>query len=246
MRKSLCIVTALVVATPLQRLITDEQSAPSAERQAAQSTGLCAATGRFLETAGIGDALQQAVMRFPAADADAELIIVTLANFGLCQYTFYSPSQNSTFTYADAEGGMHELGRGTPKTPAKPLPPLFLDLPAALAAALQKEMSLPLKSAVLRAAQPTGKSPVAVWVLTPSTAADGHVPTYYVAASDSGHALQVDDIRDVASDYDAQQSHIVDPFHGKQSAKLDCLLMRFNPAVQHSKVLSHQSCQLEQ
>jgi hypothetical protein len=222
--------------------IVSAQSEPRALR-----TGLCAGSGRGVEKAGIAEPLELAAKQIMPAESDARLTVVTLASFGLCQYTFFSAVQNKSFTFADTQGALHELGSGTPKIAPRALPEAFLDLPEAIRAAQQQGMSLPLKSAILRAAGPQGSITIAVWVLTPSTGTSA--ANYFVAASDLGHALQVSDISDITGD--AQSRQIVDPFHSVQAAKnapghstpkLDCVVVHSQRGTQQVMIYSHRPC----
>jgi hypothetical protein len=211
-----------------------------------QSAGLCAGSGRAVEKAGIAEPLQLAAKQIMPSESDARLTVVTLASFGLCQYTFYSSAQNKSFTFADTQGALHKLGSGAPKTAPRALPEAFLDLPEAIVAAQQQGLTLPLKSAILRVAGPQGKVAIAVWVLTP---VNNSGVSYFVAAADAGHALQATDISDIPSD--AQSRHIVDPFHsvdaarnaaGDSTSKLDCLVVHSQRGTQQLRIYSHRPC----
>jgi hypothetical protein len=229
------------------------QIALAQSRPPAQSPGLCAGSGRAVEKTGIGEPLQLAAKQIMPAESDARLTVVTLASFGLCQYTFYSATQNKSFTFADTQGALHELGSGTPKAVPRALPEAFLDLPEAIMAGQQQGLTLPLKSAILRAAGPQGKAAIAIWVLTPANNSSGQAARYFVAASDAGHGLQDSDISDVASEAQARQI-IVDPFHsieaakngaGDSTSKRDCLVLHSQRGTQQVMIYSHRPCRFE-
>jgi hypothetical protein len=99
------------------------------------------------------------------------------------------------------------------------LPAAFTDLPSAIVAAQQQGMQLPLKSAMLVMEQPRGKPPIAVWTLQPKVARGGRVESYFIAAADAGRPLTLNDISDVARNYNAQWQHIIDQFHAAEQAK---------------------------
>lgn len=243
MVRILLVALLILSAAGIQIPFSTAQTPAVSQREAAQSAGLCVATRRFLETAGIGEPLQEVMSQLRGADADAKLIVVTLASFGLCQYTFYSASLNKVFTLADAQGGFQELGRGAPNTAwqGSELPPAFLDLPAAIAAAKREGMSLPLRSAILRDVIPNGKSPFAAWILTPASTSGAHAWTHYVIAYDPGYAPQVEDLRNLTKEHDVQHARIVDPFRTGKIGN-ECVVLRFDPTTPQTEVLSHQSC----
>lgn len=236
----------LLAALLVARIVSAQSNPP------VQGAGLCSGSGRAVEKAGIAGILQLAAKQIMPAESDARLIVVTLASFGLCQYTFYSAAQNKSFTFADTQGALHELGSGTPKTAPRVLPEAFLDLPEAIVAAQQQGLTLPLKSAILRAAGPQGKTAIAVWVLTPVNQQGDPAASYFVVASDAGHALQVSDISDIASW--AQSRHILDPFYsveaaknaaGDSKSKLGCLVVHSQSGTQQLVIYSQRPCRSE-
>jgi hypothetical protein len=66
---------------------------------------------------------------------------------------------------------------------------------------------------------PRGKPPMAVWTLQPKIDRSGRVESYFVAAADGGRPLALNDISDVAKDYNAQWQKIIDQFHAAAEAK---------------------------
>jgi hypothetical protein len=180
-------------------------------------TGLCPGTGRSLEKNGILGTLQQAIKQMPAS-GKPQLSMVMLMTQGVCQYTFVLAS-GQAMTFADVPGGLRSMG-SRPATGATKvvLPPAFTDLPAAIMAAQNQGMQLPLKSAMLSMAQPSGKSPLAVWTLQPQRDPSGRVESYFVAAADGGRPLTLNDVSNVAGNYNAQWQKIIDQFHAAAAA----------------------------
>jgi hypothetical protein len=180
--------------------------------------GLCPGTGRSLEKDGIVAALQQASKQLPASAAP-KLSMVMLTTQGVCQYTFVLAS-GEAITFADIPGGLRAMGSRVAAGATKvALPNAFTDLPAAITAAQHQGMQLPLKSAMLVMEGPRGKPPVAVWTLQPKIDRSGRVESYFVAAADGGRPLTLNDISDVARDYNAQWQKIIDQFHAAAEAK---------------------------
>jgi hypothetical protein len=184
----------------------------------AGGTGLCPGTDRSLEKDGVFGPLEQATKQMPAG-AKPKLSRVMLMTQGVCQYTFVLDS-GQAITFADIPGGLRSMG-SRPATGATKvvLPDAFTDLPAAITAAQKQGMQLPLKAAMLAMEQPRGKPPIAVWTLQPKVDRVGRVESYFVAAVDSGRPLALDDISDVARDYNAQWQHVIDQFHANAEAK---------------------------
>jgi hypothetical protein len=184
----------------------------------AGAAGLCPGTGRSLEKNGIVGALQQALKQMPAGSSPS-LSMVMLTSQGVCQYTFVLASGQTT-TFADIPGGLRAMGSGMATGATKvPLPNAFTDLPSAIAAAQQQGLTLPLKGAMLVMEAPRGKPPMAVWTLQPKIDRSGRVESYFVAAADGGRPLALNDISDVAKDYNAQWQKIIDQFHAAAEAK---------------------------
>ena len=184
----------------------------------AGGTALCPGTGRSLEKDGILGALQQATKQMPAG-AKPKLSMVMLTSQGVCQYTFVLGS-GQAMTFADVPGGLRSMGSRPAMGATKVvLPDAFTDLPTAIAAAQKQGMQLPLKSAMLVMEQPRGKPPLAVWTLQPKVDRSGRVESYFLAAADGGRPLTLNDVSDVAKDYNAQWQHIIDQFHAAAEAK---------------------------
>jgi hypothetical protein len=182
------------------------------------ATGLCPGTGESLEKNGIGGVLQQAMRQMPASPKP-QLSMVMLVTQGVCQYVFVSASGQAT-TFADIPGGLRLMGSRPASGATKVvLPAAFSDLPAAIAAAQQQGMLLPLKSAMLAMAQPGGKTPIAVWTLQPQHDPSGRVESYFVAAASGDRALTLSDVSDVARNYNAQAQKIIDQFHAAAAAQ---------------------------
>jgi hypothetical protein len=99
------------------------------------------------------------------------------------------------------------------------LPESFTDLPSAIAAAESQGMQLPVKSAMLYLAQPRGKTPIAVWSLHPQNDPRGKVENCFIAAEARPCPLELSDVSDLASSYNAEWQHIIDQFHAAAAAK---------------------------
>jgi hypothetical protein len=184
----------------------------------AGAAGLCPGTGRSLEKNGILSVLQQASKQMPAGSSPS-LSMVMLTSPGICQYSFVLASGQTT-TFADIPGGLRAMGSGMATGATKvPLPNAFTDLPSAIAAAQQQGLTLPLKGAMLVMEAPRGKPPMAVWTLQPKINHSGRVESYFVAAADGGRPLALNDISDVARDYNAQWQKIIDQFHAAAEAR---------------------------
>jgi hypothetical protein len=184
----------------------------------AGGAGLCPGTGRSLEKDGIVGVLQQASKQMPAG-ASPKLSMVMLTTQGVCQYTFVLAS-GEAMTFADIPGGLRAMGSRVAAGATKVvLPNAFTDLPSAIAAAQQQGMQLPLKSAMLVMEGPRGKPPIAVWTLQPKIDRSGRVESYFIAAADGGRPLTLNDVSDVAKDYNAQWQKIIDQFHAAAQAK---------------------------
>ena len=180
--------------------------------------GLCPGSGSAPEKDGILAALQQIGRLIPPANAGAKLSLIDLEAQGVCQYWFLSQEKRQKLIFIDVQGSIR-LSGAVPIAGAEsgPLPGGFVDLPEAISAAQRQGIQLPLDSAKLMMAQPRGKPAVAVWTLTPR-ARTGRVLSYFVSAADPGHALQLSDVTDYFSDYNAQRRYMVDMFHPTQQA----------------------------
>jgi hypothetical protein len=162
--------------------------------------------------------LQRAIQQMPAS-GKPQLSNVMLMTQGFCQYTLVLASGQAV-TFADVPGGLRSMGSRPAIGATKVvLPSAFSDLPAAIAAAQKQGMQLPLKSAMLAMAQPSGKPPIAVWTLQPQHDPSGRVESYFVAAADVGRPLTLNDVSNVAGNYNAQWKKIVDQFHAAAAAQ---------------------------
>ena len=177
----------------------------------ALAQGLCPRFGGSLEKIGLVPALQRIQQVIPSRYADAKLSEIRLDRQSVCAAEFYSVSRRQR-VIVTMEASL-QWSTAEPETSQRVLPDGFLDLPAAIDAALKQGMRVPLESARLSMEQPRGKPAVAVWTLSPRDDPQGRVLPYFVAAADAGRPLSLSDVTDYARDYNSQWRYIADLFH---------------------------------
>jgi len=132
---------------------------------------------------------------------DAQLAMVSTSVSSPTEYVFFSPSKHMHLVVLDVHG-VYQVSALSLGALDLPLPPRFVDLPAAILAARRQGLRGDVKSAVLIASGPKGKAAIAAWTITPATQTTRAL-SYFVSATD-GRALGLMDISDGIGGNDEQ------------------------------------------